>query len=177
MLKKVLYLYLALLGTLLLVVAAGHAQAPAPVTVSVTAGTLQAISPTCDPGSLYIALDQPLGQQIYVCNQSASGNGWFQMGTLGGSGALKMEQGTLDINLAVVPRLTNPMPALAPVTATYVVTNAATFPLHPLPPRRLIFRNGLYQTLGTHYDAVGANFRFRPNVLSNGDTVSVVTLP
>jgi hypothetical protein len=173
--KKILYSYLALVALLIVAAALSHAQAPTPVAVTVTAGTLQIIPSACDPGSLYVALDQPLGQQIYVCNQSASGNDWFEMGTLGGSGGLKLEEGTLDLNLAVVPRLTNPIPI--PNPASYFVTNAAAFPSLPIPARGLVFRNGSFQTPGLQYDASGPTFRFRPNVLSNGDRISVVTLP
>jgi hypothetical protein len=62
------------------------------------------------------------------------------------------------------------------MSKTYVVTNAALFPSLPLPANALIFRNGLSQTQGVHYDAVNGTFRFRSTAgLTNGDRISVVS--
>ncbi|MBV9156332.1 MAG: hypothetical protein JO097_08710, partial [Acidobacteriaceae bacterium] len=67
-------------------------------------GTLASIPGTCTPGSglyLYFATDQPAGQQEYQCS---SANTWTQLINLGGSGALQITGGSLDINPAVVSR-------------------------------------------------------------------------
>src|SRR3954463_3231390 len=48
-------------------------------------GPLVAMPNTCSSGTLYVATDQPAGQQIYTCS---SANTWTQNMTLGGSGAL-----------------------------------------------------------------------------------------
>jgi hypothetical protein len=59
----------------------------------------------------------------------------------------------------------------------YHVTTAAVFPSLPLPARSLLFRNGLFQSPGIDYDVVfGPGFRFRPGVLSDGDSVTVVSI-
>jgi hypothetical protein len=122
-----------------------------------------------------VALDQPLGQQIYVCNPTPSGNGWFQMGTLGGSGGLKMDQGTLDINLAVVPRLTEP-PRFCTVAA-YTVRDASNF-YKPFPYGALIFKNGIKQHVPDDYTLVnsGATFSLTTSKLSIGDFIEVTTI-
>jgi hypothetical protein len=54
-------------------------------------------------GTLYFATDQPAGQQIYTCSAA---NTYTQQVNLGGSGALAISSGSLDVNLAIVPRLT-----------------------------------------------------------------------
>lgn len=74
--------------------------------------------------------------------------------------------------IAVVQMSDAPLPV-----RPYIVTNAAAFPSLPLPVRGLVFVNGLYQTQGVDYDAVGGSFRFRAGALSDGDRIAVVTLP
>lgn len=75
-----------------------------------------------------------------------------------------------------VVQLESPTLAVKP----YHVTDAIAFQrlALPLAARAFCFRNGLYQTPGLDYDAVsaGAAFRFRPGVLSAGDTVTIVSL-
>lgn len=68
----------------------------------IPSGTLAQITAAPGPGDVYIALDQPVGQQLYV---AASGGQWTQMLNLGGSGALQLVDGSLDINLATMPML------------------------------------------------------------------------
>jgi hypothetical protein len=70
---------------------------------AITSGTLLAIPSLCTTGSLYFATDQPAGQQLYTCSAT---NTYTQEANLGGSGALAFTNGSLDINLAIVPRLT-----------------------------------------------------------------------
>jgi hypothetical protein len=70
---------------------------------SIAAGTLASIPVSCTAGTLYFATDQPAGQQIYTCSAA---NTYTQEVNLGGSGALAFSGGSLDVNLAVVPRLT-----------------------------------------------------------------------
>jgi hypothetical protein len=70
---------------------------------SIAAGTLASIPLSCSAGTLYFATDQPAGQQIYTCSAT---NTYTQEVNLGGSGALAFAGGSLDVNLAVVPRLT-----------------------------------------------------------------------
>jgi hypothetical protein len=70
---------------------------------SIAAGTLASIPLTCSAGTLYFATDQPAGQQLYTCSAA---NSYTQEVNLGGSGALAFTSGSLDINLAIVPRLT-----------------------------------------------------------------------
>jgi hypothetical protein len=70
---------------------------------AVTSGTLLAIPSVCTTGTLYFATDQPAGQQLYTCSAT---NTYTQETNLGGSGALAFTNGSLDINLAIVPRLT-----------------------------------------------------------------------
>jgi len=65
-------------------------------------GTFAQIPVTPAPGDFYLALDQPKGQQLYLCGASGE---WEQQLNLGGSGALQIQNGSLDINLAVVPLL------------------------------------------------------------------------
>jgi trimeric autotransporter adhesin len=66
------------------------------------AGTLAAIPATCSVGTLYVASDQPVSQQLYACS---SLNTWTQYMSLGGSGALAITNGALDVVTSVVPRL------------------------------------------------------------------------
>lgn len=69
--------------------------------VSITPnGSLQAMS-TTSPEPLYVATDQPAGQRLYLCVNGTCN----QQGNLGGSGILQYQNGTLDVNLAVLPRL------------------------------------------------------------------------
>jgi hypothetical protein len=70
---------------------------------SIASGTLATIPSNCTTGTLYFATDQPAGQQLYTCSAT---NTYTQEVNLGGSGALAFTSGSLDINLAVVPRLT-----------------------------------------------------------------------
>jgi hypothetical protein len=70
---------------------------------AISSGTLVAIPSTCTTGGLYFATDQPAGQQLYTCSAT---NTYTQEVNLGGSGALAFTGGSLDINLAIVPRLT-----------------------------------------------------------------------
>ena len=65
-------------------------------------GTLATIPSTCSAGSLYVANDQPASQQLYACS---SANTWTQYMSLGGSGALAVTNGALDVVTSVVPRL------------------------------------------------------------------------
>ena len=68
-----------------------------------SAGTLSSIPSTCSSGALYVATDQPAGQQLYTCSSSSN---WTQFMSLGGSGSLAFTNGSLDIVPGVVPRLT-----------------------------------------------------------------------
>jgi len=68
----------------------------------ISVGALAAIPAIPQPGAIFLALDQPKGQQLYVCSLAGQ---WYQFLNLGGSGGLTLEGGSLDINLAVVPRL------------------------------------------------------------------------
>ncbi len=69
---------------------------------SINAGSLATMSTSCSAGALYLATDQPAGQQIYTCS---SANIWTQIGSLGPSGALAFTNGSLDIVTSIVPRL------------------------------------------------------------------------
>jgi hypothetical protein len=66
------------------------------------AGALAAMPSTCSSGALYVATDQPTSQQLYACS---SANTWTQYMSLGGSGALAVTNGALDVVTSVVPRL------------------------------------------------------------------------
>lgn len=66
-------------------------------------GALSAIPGACATGSLFLATDQPVGQQLYTCSSS---NGWVAPLSVGPSGALAATDGSLDIVTSVVPRLT-----------------------------------------------------------------------
>lgn len=72
-------------------------------TSSMNSGTLSSIPSNCSAGALYVATDQPSGQQIYTCSSSSS---WTQFISIGGSGSLAFTNGSLDIVPSVVPRLT-----------------------------------------------------------------------
>jgi hypothetical protein len=72
---------------------------------NLASGPLAKIPSTCTPGSgiyLFFAIDQPAGQQEYQCSAT---NIWTQLNSLGGSGALVMTGGSLDINTAVISRI------------------------------------------------------------------------
>jgi hypothetical protein len=68
----------------------------------IASGTLASMPTTCSAGTLYFATDQPAGQQLFTCSAT---NVWTQMLSVGGSGALKVTNGSLDINTVVVPQL------------------------------------------------------------------------
>lgn len=70
---------------------------------AVTSGALSSIPSSCTTGALYFSTDQPAGQQLYVCSAS---NSWAQSLSLGNSGGLAFNNGSLDIVTSVVPRLT-----------------------------------------------------------------------
>jgi hypothetical protein len=69
---------------------------------AISSGTLASMPTTCTAGTLYFATDQPAAQQLFTCS---SANVWTQMLSVGGSGALKVTNGSLDINTVVVPQL------------------------------------------------------------------------
>lgn len=82
---------------------AGASSASQPSTVTtMSSGNLSSLPASCSAGNLYYASDQPAGQQIYTCN---SGGSWSQFISIGGSGALAFNNGSLDIVTSVVPRL------------------------------------------------------------------------
>jgi hypothetical protein len=65
-------------------------------------GALANMPARCQLGWQYMALDQPLGQQLYLCSLNPTET-WMQQLNLGGSGALEVVGGSLDVNLAIVP--------------------------------------------------------------------------
>lgn len=69
---------------------------------AVSSGSLASMPTACAAGTLYFATDQPAGQQLFACSAA---NVWTQMLSLGGSGALQVTSGSLDINPAIVPQL------------------------------------------------------------------------
>ena len=69
---------------------------------AMSAGTLSSIPSTCSSGALYVATDQPAGQQLYTCSSTSN---WTQFMSLGGSGSLAFNNGSLDIVTSVIPRL------------------------------------------------------------------------
>jgi hypothetical protein len=71
-------------------------------TTALTSGTISALPATCTTGGVYFATDQPALQQLYTCSST---NTWTQMINVGGSGALSITGGSLDITANVVPRL------------------------------------------------------------------------
>lgn len=68
----------------------------------ITIGPVVSMPLTCGTGALYFAIDQPAGQQLYACSAA---NVWTQLGAVGGSGALAVMNGAVDIVTSVVPRL------------------------------------------------------------------------
>ena len=70
--------------------------------ISANAGTFSSIPSSCAAGALYFATDQPTGQQLYTCS---SANTWAAVLSVGPSGALAVNGGSLDIVTTVVPRL------------------------------------------------------------------------
>jgi hypothetical protein len=83
------------------VTAAGGSGGGTTIPVDVLAN----IPATCSVGALFFASDQPAGQQLYNCSDT---NTWTQTLNLGGSGALEMVGGSLDINPGVSPTLGSP---------------------------------------------------------------------
>jgi hypothetical protein len=69
--------------------------------VTVQSGKFASMPGACTPGSVYVATDVPTIQQLQVC-QSGSYQSYL---SLGGSGALAYENGTLDVVTSVLPRL------------------------------------------------------------------------
>ena len=74
------------------------------VSTAINSGTLANISATCAAGAVYFATDQPAGQQLYTCSAA---NVWTQVVSLGPSGALAYNNGSLDIVTSLVPLLTS----------------------------------------------------------------------
>lgn len=68
---------------------------------SIQSGLLAALPTSCAAGDVYFATDQPKGQQLYQCSAADT---WTQSLLLGGSGALQLVDGALDINPDVVPQ-------------------------------------------------------------------------
>lgn len=99
-LQPVLFVSLAILIITAVTIAATVIGPPK--TQTLMSGAAQVTPAKCSAGSLYVATDKPLGQQIFVCG---GGNAWFQLGSLGKSGGLTMTKGTLDINPAILPTL------------------------------------------------------------------------
>jgi hypothetical protein len=98
----------AFLGLAALMVAFLPAQEPdtasassstAPLTVSTKTGILSSMPKSCTNNLLYIASDQPQGQQLYFCKDGQ----YYQFLTVGPSGALTLNQGSLDITPGVIP--------------------------------------------------------------------------
>jgi hypothetical protein len=79
-----------------------HRTIPPPQPVAVQAGLLAAEPETCAGAGLYIATDEPPGQQLQLCKEGA----WYPAFSIGNSGALALEEGTLDIVPSIVPRKT-----------------------------------------------------------------------
>jgi hypothetical protein len=71
-------------------------------TTALTSGATSALPATCTTGGVYFATDQPALQQLYTCSAT---NTWTQMINVGGSGALTITGGSLDIAPNVLPRL------------------------------------------------------------------------
>lgn len=80
----------------------GVSTASASGGLSASAGMMSSIPSSCSAGSLYLATDQPLGQQLYTCS---SANSWTATVSVGPSGALAISSGSIDIVTSVVPRL------------------------------------------------------------------------
>lgn len=59
---------------------------------------------TCAVGDIYISTDLAAALQLYICSST---NVWRAQLNVGGSGALLMTNGSLDINTAVIPRFQN----------------------------------------------------------------------
>jgi hypothetical protein len=94
---------------------------------AIASGTLATLPVSCSTGTLYFVTDQPAGQQLYTCS---SANTWTQLVNLGGSGALLVTGGSLDINPAVVPRLAaaNTFTALTTHTGGLSLLTSSTQP-------------------------------------------------
>ena len=100
------------------------------------------------------------------------------------AGAFAIAQAPGELAISRVYQTADGIPVVqldAPLLAVkpYHVTDAAAFRLLalPLPARAFVFRAGLYQTPGIDYDAMaGGTLRVRPGVLTDGDTVTIVSL-
>ena len=116
---------------------------------STSAGTLSSIPSSCSAGALYVATDQPAGQQIYTCSSSSN---WTQFISLGGSGSLAFTNGSLDIVPSVVPRLTaaNSFSGLNTFSNGILLANAAAQPACSLGTRGLFW----FLNNGTSKDGV-----------------------
>jgi hypothetical protein len=79
-----------------------NAIPPPPRAVAVESGLLAAEPEACAGGALYVATDEPVGQQLNVCKDGA----WYPYLSVGDSGALAWQDGVLDIVPSVVPRKT-----------------------------------------------------------------------
>lgn len=71
---------------------------------AINAGLLSAIPACSINGQVYVATDQTTGENLYLCTGSPLN--WYNIISLGGSGALQITNGQLDINTATVPLLT-----------------------------------------------------------------------
>jgi hypothetical protein len=116
---------------------------------SMSAGTLSSIPSSCSAGTLYVATDQPTGQQIYTCSSS---NSWTQFISLGGSGSLAFTNGSLDIVPSVVPRLTaaNSFAGLNTFSNGILLASSSTQPTCSLSTRGLFW----FLNNGTSKDGV-----------------------
>ncbi len=116
---------------------------------SMNAGTLSAMPASCSAGALYVATDQPTGQQIYTCSSASN---WTQFLSLGGSGSLAFNNGSLDIVPGVVPRLTttNSFTGLNTFSNGILLANATTQPTCSISTRGLFW----YLNNGTSKDGV-----------------------
>jgi len=68
---------------------------------SIASGPTSGLPSSCSTGAVYFATDQPAAQQLYTCSAT---NTWTQILGFGGSGALAVTSGALDIVTSVVPR-------------------------------------------------------------------------
>lgn len=69
---------------------------------AIVSGTVSSLPATCTTGDIYFTTDQPASQQLYLCSAT---NTWTQFLNLGGSGALTITGGSLDINPSVLGTL------------------------------------------------------------------------
>ena len=128
---------------------------------AMSAGALSSIPSSCSSGTLYVATDQPAGQQLYTCSSSSN---WIQFISLGGSGSLAFTNGSLDIVPSIVPRLTaaNNFAGLNTFSNGIRLASAATQPACSLSTRGLFW----FLNNGTSKDGVqvcvydGANYNW-----------------